>query len=146
MWRLQLWHIHMNKTHLSYSKNLFSWPTWNPHPAKKTSCQKPSPFKGKSPVIAKGPQGHWSHDNIYSFISMWDFNSPFHPSLSQIPQAANSGTEMLAESYDRLMLMLSHQFCFSVCVYFIVPFHKCSSSNKFLLIATLVEWLNSALH
>lgn len=108
-------------------------------PAKETSCQKPSPFKGKSPVIAKDPQGHWSHDNIYSFISMRDFNSPFYPSFSQTPQAANSGTEMLAESYDRLMLMLSQQFCFSVCIYFVVPFHKCSSSSKVLLIATLVE-------
>lgn len=33
--------------------NLFSCPMWNPHPAKETACQKPSPFKGKAAFIVE---------------------------------------------------------------------------------------------
>lgn len=93
--------IHTYKTHLSYTKNILSLllPMWNPHPTKEASLQKPSPFKGKTLSLEKGRQRHWKDHSICSFISMWDFNPPFHPSLSQIPQAANSGTVTLAEPY-----------------------------------------------
>lgn len=93
---------------------------WNPHPTEETSCQKPSPFKGKALIITEGLQRHWRQDNIYSFISTWNFKSPFHSSLSQIPQAVNSGAGTLTEPYD--WLMPSQEFYSLVCQLFILLF------------------------
>lgn len=90
--------------------------------AKGNITSKAPTLQEKSPVIAKCPQGHWSHDNIDSFISMWDFSSPFILHSHKLLKQQTLGLRCWQNLYDRPMLMLSQQFCFSVCIYFVVPF------------------------